>query len=372
MLKKLLITIAAILLIVGTLGGIKGLQIAALIASGANASMPAEPVTTAVVTQDYWEPTLKAVGSLTAVQGVTVAAETPGKVVAINFEPGATVNAGDLLLQQDTSIEEAMLRSAEASMALAKINLNRAQELIGKASISQSEVDTADAQFKQAAAQADNVRAAIAKKTIRAPFAGRLGIRLVNLGQTLREGEGIVSLQTLDPIFINFTLPQQELARLAIGLTVRVTSDAAPGQALEGKITAINPEVDASTRNVRVQATLANPSFVLRPGMFASAAVVLPTKDTVLAIPATAVLYAPYGDSVFVVEPAKEGGGKVVRQQFVRLGVARGDYVAIKSGLKAGETVVTTGVFKLRNGTAVTVDNTLSPDFKLDPKPTDS
>ncbi len=257
-------------------------------------------------------------------------------------------------------------------MALAKINLDRARELIGKASISQSEVDTADAQFKQAAAQADNVRAAIAKKTIRAPFTGRLGIRLVNLGQTLKEGEGIVSLQTLDPIFINFTLPQQELARLAISLTVRVTSDAAPGQALEGKITAINPEVDASTRNVRVQATLANPSFVLRPGMFASAAVVLPSKDTVLAIPASAVLYAPYGDSVFVVEPAKEGGGQVVRQQFVRLGVARGDYVAIKSGLKVGETVVTTGVFKLRNGTAVTVDNTLSPDFKLDPKPTDS
>ncbi len=372
MLKKIIITAGGLLLIVGLLGGIKGMQIAALIASGANASMPPEVVTTIAVTEDRWEPTLKAVGSLTAVQGVTVAAESPGKVVGIHFEPGATVQAGDLLLQQDTSIEEAMLRSAEASMALAKVNLARAQELIGKATIAQSELDAADAQFKQALAQADNVRATIAKKTIRAPFSGRLGIRLVNLGQTLKEGEAIVSLQTLDPIFINFTLPQQELARLQLALTVRVTSDAAPGQVFEGKITAINPEVDAATRNVRVQATLANPSAVLRPGMFASVAVVLPTNDAVLAIPATAVLYAPYGDSVFVVEDAKEGSGKVVRQQFVRLGVTRGDFVAVKSGLKAGETVVTTGVFKLRNGSAVAPDNTLSPDFKLDPKPNDS
>lgn len=372
MLKKLLITAGGLLLIVGLLGGIKGMQIAALIASGANASIPPEVVTSATVVEDNWEPTLKAVGSVTAVQGVTVAAEMPGKVVAIHFEAGAAVEAGDLLVEQDTSIEEAMLRSAEASMALAKVNLERARELIGKASIAQSELDAADAQFKQAQAQADNVRATIAKKTIRAPFAGRLGIRLVNLGQTLKEGEAIVSLQTLDPIFVNFTLPQQELARLQLDLTVRVTSDAAPGRVFEGKITAINPDVDAATRNVRVQATLANPAGTLRPGMFGSVAVVLPARDPVLAIPATAVLYAPYGDSVFVIEPAKEGGGHVVRQQFVRLGAARGDFVAVKSGLKAGESVVTTGVFKLRNGAAVAIDNTLSPEFKLDPKPNDS
>jgi membrane fusion protein (multidrug efflux system) len=372
MVKKILITSAGLLLIIGLLGGIKGLQIAALIASGADATVPAETVTTAVVREDHWQPALNAVGSLTAVQGVVVAAETPGKVVDIQFEPGATVQAGDLLLRQDTSIEEAMLRSAEASVALAQVNLDRARELSGKATISRSELDVAEAEFKQAQAQADNVRANIAKKQIRAPFSGRLGIRLVNLGQTLREGDGIVSLQTLDPIFLNFSLPQQDLARISLGLTVRLSTDAVPGESLEGRISAINPEVDATTRNVRVQATLANPSAKLRPGMFATAAVMLPTESKVLAIPATAVLYAPYGDSVFVVEDAKEGGGKVVRQQFVRLGVARGDFVAVTSGVKAGETVVTTGVFKLRNGAAVMVDNTLAPDFRLAPTPKDS
>jgi len=222
-------------------------------------------------------------------------------------------------------------------------------------------------------AQADTIRATIAKKNIRAPFAGLLGIRLVNLGEFLHEGDAIVSLQSLDPIFVNFLLPQQELSKIGLGLKVRVTTDALPGEVIEGTITAINPQVDASTRNIRIQATVANPRERLRPGMFAEVAVVLAGRNEVIAIPATSVLYAPYGDSVFVVEEKKsEKAGepvKRVRQQFARLGEKRGDFVSVVSGVKEGEAVVSTGVFKLRNGQDVVVDNTLSPEFKLRPVP---
>ncbi|HUL52972.1 MAG TPA: efflux RND transporter periplasmic adaptor subunit [Opitutaceae bacterium] len=376
MFKKLAITIIGLVVLVGVLGGIKGLQFQTMFAAGAGMKPPPEPVTTATVTEEAWAPTIDAIGSLTAVQGVTVAAELDGKIVQIAFEPGSVVKAGDLLVRQDTSTEEAQLRSAEASAALARINLERARELRTQSTIAQSELDAADAQSKQAAAQADNIRATIAKKTIRAPFDGRLGIRLVNLGQSLKSGDAIVSLQSLDPIYVNFLLPQQRLSQLARDLVVRVTSDAVPGTVIEGRITAINPDVDSATRNVRVQATLANSSEHLHPGMFANVSVVLPSTDQVLVIPATAVLYAPYGNSVFVVEPKKDDQGgqatEVLRQQLVRLGTRRGDFVAVTSGLKAGETVVTSGVFKLRNGIAVTVNNSLAPNAQLAPHPADS
>jgi membrane fusion protein (multidrug efflux system) len=376
MFKKLAITIAGLVVLVGLLGGIKGLQFQTMFAAGAGMTPPPEPVTTAVVTAESWAPTIDAIGSLTAVQGVTVAAELDGKVVQIAFVPGSVVRAGDLLLRQDTSTEEAQLRSADASVALARINLERDRELRAQATIAQSELDAADAQFKQATAQADNIRATIAKKTIRAPFDGRLGIRLVNLGQSLKSGDAIVSLQSLDPIYVNFLLPQQRLSELAPDLVVRVTSDAEPGQVREGKITAINPDVDSATRNVRVQATLGNADEHLHPGMFVNASVVLPHVDQVLVIPATAVLYAPYGNSVFVVEAKKDDrtgkATEVLRQQLVRLGARRGDFIAVTSGLKAGETVVTSGVFKLRNGIAVTVNNSLAPNAQLAPHPTDS
>ncbi len=361
---------------IGILGGIKGLQIDRMIAQGSQSAPPPETVTTAVVRADSWESLLTSVGSLAAVQGVMVTAELTGKVVRIAFEPGTMVKAGDILVQQDTSSEAAQLRAAEATVALAKINLDRLSKLLEKRTISKSEYDNLEAQFKQAVAQADNIRAVIAKKTIRAPFAGRLGIRLVNLGQILNDGEPIVSLQSLDPIFVNFLLPQQHLEQVQPGLAVRVTTDALPGQVIAGKITAINPEVDAATRNIRIQATVANRQERLRPGMFVNVAVVLPAPEKVLAIPSTAVLYAPYSDSVFVVDEKQSGKdeqpGKVVRQQIVELGEKRGDFVAVVSGLKQGETVVSTGVFKLRNGQAVLVDNTLSPEFKLAPKPEDS
>ncbi len=370
--KRIILSIVGVIVLAGGLGGIKFLQIGRMSAQALQ-TPPPETVTTAVARRQTWESLLPAVGSLQAVQGVTVEAELAGKVVHIAFEPGTKVRAGDLLVKQDTSLEEAQLRAAEAAATLAKTNLERTKELFLKKSISKSEWDNAETQFKQAVAQADTIRATIAKKNIRAPFAGLLGIRLVNLGEFLHEGDAIVSLQSLDPIFVNFLLPQQELAKMGSGLKVRVTTDALPGEVIEGTITAINPQVDAATRNVRIQATVANPRDRLRPGMFAEVAVVLPGRNEVLAIPATSVLYAPYGDSIFVVEDKQsEKTGqpvKRVRQQFARLGEKRGDFVSVVSGVKEGEAVVSTGVFKLRNGQDVVVDNTLSPEFKLRPVP---
>jgi len=370
--NRIILSIVGVLVLVAGLGGIKFLQVGRMSAQALQ-TPPPETVTSAVARRQTWESVLPAVGSLQAVQGVTVEAELAGKVVQIAFEPGTKVRAGDLLVKQDTSLEEAQLRAAEAAATLAKNNLERTKELFIKNTISKSEWDNAETQFKQAVAQGDAIRATIAKKNIRAPFAGLLGIRLINLGEFLHEGDAIVSLQSLDPIFVNFLLPQQELAKMGLGLKVRVTTDALPGEVIEGTVTAINPQVDASTRNIRIQATVANPRERLRPGMFAEVAVVLPDRNEVLAIPATSVLYAPYGDSIFVVDDKKgEGSGqpvRVVRQQFARLGEKRGDFVSVLSGLKEGETVVSTGVFKLRNGQDVVVDNTLSPEFKLRPRP---
>jgi len=374
--KRIIITLVGLAVVIGILGGIKGLQIDRMIAQGSQMVPPPEPVTTAVARTEAWESVLTSVGSLAAVQGVTVTAELAGKIVNIAFKPGTLARAGDLLVQQDTSSEEAQLRATEATVALAKLNLERLGKLLSERTISQSQFDNADAQFKQAVAQSDNIRATIAKKTIRASFAGRLGIRLVNVGQMLNPGDAIVSLQSLDPIFVDFLLPQQQLAQVQTGLPVRVVTDALLGEVVDGKITAINPQVDSATRNIRIQATIPNAEERLRPGMFVNVAVVLPAKTKVLCIPATAVLYAPYSDSVFVVEEKtdeKSGkAGRAVRQQFAQLGEKRGDFVAIVSGLKEGDTVVSTGVFKLRNGQSVIEDNTLAPEFKIAPKPDDN
>lgn len=374
--KRIFFTIVGLLVLIGVLGGVKSLQILRMSAHGKQFMPPPETVTAFEVHPESWESLLTSVGSLEAVQGVMVTAELKGKVEGIAFKPGAMVRAGDLLVQQDISSETAQLRASEASAALAKITLERIRKLLTEKTVSQSQYDNADAQYKQAEAQLDTIRSAISKKTIRAPFSGRLGIRLINLGQILNEGDAIVSLQSLDPIFVNFSLPQQQLSQVQPGLTVRVTTDVLPGRVIEGKITAINPAVDAATRNIRVQATAANLKEQLRPGMFVNVAVVLPAQEKVLPIPETAVLYAPYSDSVFVVEEKKSEKnsppGKSLRQQFVRLGEKRGDFIAVLSGLKEGETIVSTGVFKLRNGQAIVVDNTLAPEFKLMPKTSDN
>jgi membrane fusion protein (multidrug efflux system) len=379
MIKKVLVyaaTVFGLLVVIVALGGTKKLQFAAMGAAGAAFAPPPETVTAAAATEETWENLLTANGSIAPVQGVTVGAEVPGKVTAINFESGASVAAGDLLVQLDVSTETAQLRSAESVADLAKINLGRARELRENGTNASADLDSAEAQAKQAAAAADNIRAVIAKKSIRAPFAGRLGIRLVQLGQILKDGEAIVTLHTVDPIYVNFALPQQFLPSLKEGERVRLTTDAAPGENFTGKITAIAPEIDSVTRNLRIQATFANPAAKLRSGMFGSVAVLLPSTGATLVIPSTAILHAPYGDSVFVISEGKNAKTgameKTIRQQFIRVGTARGDFVTVVSGLKPGEQVVTTGVFKLRPGMAVIVDNKLAPKSELAPKPANS
>lgn len=376
MIKKIVLALLGVLLLVGSLASLKLLQFQTLFAQGANFVQPPTTVTTTEVKQDTWQPTLTAVGSVTAVQGVQISAEVAGTVKHIAFESGAAVQKGDLLVELDTGVEQAQLRSAIASVELAHANQERTRDLRGKKMIAQADLDTAEAQAKQAEAQIDNIQAVIAKKTIRAPFAGRVGIRQVNLGQFLNTGDPIVTLQALDPVYVDFSMPQQRLAQLKTGLTVQVSTDAFPERNFKGALTAINPEVDTVTRNVRLQATLANPQGLLRPGMYVDVAAVLPAIEAVRVIPATAVLYAPYGDSVFVVEDQRDEKtgktGKVLNQRFVRLGKTRGDFVIVESGLDVGQTIVTTGVFKLRNGMAVVIDNKLAPDFQTDPKPTNS
>ncbi|MEE4377647.1 MAG: efflux RND transporter periplasmic adaptor subunit [Candidatus Competibacteraceae bacterium] len=376
MLKKLLLTVLGVTIVVGAIVYAKLGQFAAMTEAGTNMVLPPETVTAMTIRADQWEQSISAIGTLSAVQGVMVGAEIVGRITRIGFESGMAVNAGDVLVQLDTSSEEAQLASAEAAAALAKANLTRTRDLSARKLVSRADIDTADAQAKEALAQVENIRTLIAKKTIRAPFAGRLALRQVNLGQILSEGDPIVSLQTLDPIHVDFSVPQQHIPLLRNGMQVRLTADAAPGDIFAGQITAVSPEVDPVTRNVRVQALIGNAEEKLRAGMFATVEVVLPDKQAVLAIAATAVLYAPYGDSVFVIEEQQnEQSGeteRMLRQQFVRLGRTRGDFVEVVDGLKPGETVVTTGVFKLRSGMAVVIDNTLAPMPKLNPQPADS
>jgi membrane fusion protein (multidrug efflux system) len=368
--KRILLAFLGLAIIIGALGVVKALQIKAMIEQGKKFVPPPETVTTAVAKAESWETALTAVGTLTAVQGVTVAAELPGKVVEVAFEPGTKVKKGELLIRQDTSSEEAQLPGALAQVKLTRTILERAEKMLAEQIISKSDYDTAVASHEQALAQTQTIRATIGKKTVRAPFGGHLGIRQINLGQLLREGDPVVTLQSLDPIYVNFTIPQQQLPLLRAGLPVRVTSDAFPGLKIDGRVTTVNPLVDDETRNVQVQATTANPGEALRPGMFINAAIGLPVRLKVLSIPVTAVLYAPYGDSVFVVDDGAKGKeGKVLRQQFVRLGEKRGDFIAVIEGLKEGETVVSTGVFKLHNGQAAVVDNKLAPPFQKSPGP---
>ncbi len=363
--------IGGLVLAAGVLGGIKALQIGAMIAQGEQMVPPPESVSTAKVERRAWQPELKAVGSLSPVQGVMISAELSGVVRQIAFENGATVRAGDLLVQLDTELEEAQLRSAEAQAELALLELDRARKLRDDKTIARSEWDAVDSRHKQALASVEALRATIAKKTLRAPFAGRAGIRQVNVGQFVDAGNPIVTLQSMDPIYADFFMPQQRLAELATGLRVRVETDSCPGKEFGGTLSAINAEVEAATRNIRLQATVPNPDGVLRPGMFVRVAVLLAGKEDLLTIPATSVLYAPYGNSVFVLEQA-DGGGRVARQRFVRLGPSMGDYIAVSQGLKEGEEVVSAGAFKLRGGMPVTVNNAISPETHLRPRPDDT
>jgi membrane fusion protein (multidrug efflux system) len=372
--KTLGIAIGGVLAVAFLLVAIKGLQIFTMVTT--KPPMPVATVTSAVVQEEDWAPVLSAVGSISAVQGAVVSTELGGVVSQIAFENGSSAKKGDLLVQLDASAEEAQLHSAEADMELARADLERSRDLAARKVISKADLDAAESKFKQKSGSVDQMRSMITKKTVRAPFDGALGIRLVNAGQMINAGQQVVSLQSLDPVFADFTLPQQYFSKLSAGLEIRVTTDAVPGRVFHGKLTAVNSMVDVATRNVSVQATLENSDHALRPGMFAKVEVVLPEKQRALVIPGSAISYAPFGDSVFVIEKKKDPKtgqeSQTIRQQFVRLGEARGDFVSITNGLKAGEAVVGTGVFKLRNGMAVTINNDLAPKPEVNPTPADT
>ena len=373
--RKLLLSFVLLLVVVGVLAGIKTLQINALIAAGKAFAQPPETVSSFVAREEKWQGMLNAIGSVVAVQGVVITPEIPGLVQEIAFESGATVSKGDLLVRLDASLEKAQLSAVEAQVQLAEVNLQRIRTLSDQNMVSKSELDAADATLKQYKGNADAIQATIDKKTIRAPFTGRLGIRQINLGQNLDTGKAIVSLQALTPIYAEFSLPQQELARLKTGMAVHLATDAYAGRQFEGTLTAINPDLDPATRSVGLQATLDNSEKLLRPGMFTRVEILLGEEKNVLIIPATAVVSAPYGDSVYVIEPGSDGKGKeqlIVHQQFIRTGVARGDFIAVETGLKPGQKVVSAGGFKLRNGISVIENNNLVPKASENPRPTDA
>lgn len=376
MLKKLILTAVGLALVVGAIIYAKVGQFAAMGDAAANMALPPETVTAMTLKEAYWEQVIEATGTVSAVQGVTVGSEVGGRVSEITFRSGAAVTKGDVLIRLDTASEKAQLQAAEAAAALAKADLIRVRKLGKRNLAAEDAVDRAEAEVKKTVAQIDVIRASIDKKTVRAPFSGRLGLRQVDLGQILHQGDPIVVLQTLDPVYVDFSVPQRQLLRLKEGMQVRVTADIAPQKTYQGRIIAVSPLVDMVTRNIRVRASVDNPEESLRAGMFANVEVVLPDKQKVLPVVTTAILYAPYGDSIFVIESRRnEQTGKdeqVLRQQFVRLGRARGDFVDVTQGLKAGDQVVTSGVFKLRSGMQVVIDNTLAPKASLAPAPGDS
>lgn len=378
-----LITIFGLLVAVGLLVAIKGAQIGMLIGFGKQAEKdgpPPEVVGTAVAEEQSWEGTLTSVGSVASAKGVALAADVPGVVTRISFESGATVKQGQVLVELDANVERAQLASALARKELATTTIARTRALAAKGAIAQAQLDADEAQLRTATTDVEGLSAQIAKKTIRAPFAGKLGIRSVNLGQYLQPGTPVTVLETIDAVHVDFSLPQQRLGDVAVGQPVRITVAGAGTPPLDGTIAAVDPTVEATTRTIKLRADVSNKTEGLRPGMFVQVAVVLPQKTKSVTVPATAVVHAPYGDSVFVIEErkpetpgiAKTPDGKpvkVARQQFVRVAGARGDFVALLDGVKASEEIVTAGAFKLRNNAPVVVDNTKQPVPKLDPRP---
>jgi len=395
--RRWLIAGGALLLIVVFLAGTKFLQIFTMIQAGKKMVPPPVAVTTAKVQEVEWQPVRPAVGTLIAIRATTLSAELFGTVREIGFENGSLVKKGQMMVRFDTSAEQAQLQSAQADLALAKQTLDRAESLRKQEVNTQAELESAQARDKQTRAAVVNLQAIINKKIIRAPFDGRAGIRAVELGQVVSPGAPIISLQTVSPIYAEFQLPQQALADVKLDQKVLVKVDVFPGSTWEGTITTINPEVDPATRNVRMRATVENPDGRLNPGMFASVAVEAGKASQAMVVPATSIIYAPYGDSVYLVAeqkddpkddpankgepakkappaPAKAPGDKptlIAQQQFVRLGERRGDYVQVLDGLKGGESIVSNGAFKLRNGQTIMINNALAPPANMVPSPVD-
>ena len=352
-------------------------QVRAAIAQNSSFQPPPEAVTTITVRQESWPARLSAIGTAVAVQGVIVSADLPGVVERIGFDSGSAVARGTVLAELDVRQERAQLASAEAALELARLNLERSRGLREAGILAQADLDSAQATYTQAGALVGQIRATIDRKTIRAPFSGILGIRQANVGQYLAAGDKIVPLQSLDPIYVNFSVPQQDVGRLRSGTEVSVKAQGEAGKpvVLAGKVTAVDAVIDEATRNVQVQATLANPSGNVKPGMFVEVEASLGSSTSVIALPGSAISYAPYGDSVFVVKELRRPNGvpyRGVEQQFVKLGPSRGDQVAVLSGLAPGQEVVTSGAFKLRTGAAVEVNNRVQPGNDPAPKPQDS
>lgn len=375
--------VIAVILLIVVIGGAKFLQIKAMIAGAAKYAQPPAAVTTTVAKTQTWQPVLNSVGALKAVNGVVVTTELPGTVAQISFESGAWVKKGDLLLKIDTRQEDAILEQALAKLELSKVTLARQKDLLAKKAIAQSDYDSAAADMLQNNALVENAKAVIARKTITAPFDGVLGIRQVNLGQYLNAGTGIVPLQSLDPIYVDFSIPQQDINKIAVGKKIRFTVNGIEGKEYEGEISSLDSLVDPATRNIAVEATVHNEDGKMRPGMFVKVEVLLPPQEGVVAIPSSAINYAPYGNSVFIVKPKKDDKGQpvktadgkdalVVEETFVTTGPTRGDMVSIVTGLKDGDEVVTSGVFKLHGGADVLINNTVQPGNEENPKPPDS
>lgn len=366
-----LAAVIAVVVLIAVLGGIWGIHLRSMMAGGFQP--PPETVATVSVESTQWQGSRAAIGSLVALRGVTLSAEITGRVREILFESGSAVKKGAVLVRLDVSTEQAQLESAKADASLSKLTLSRARHLRQGNVNTQADLENAEAHATQGEAAVAALQATLAKKTIVAPFDGRIGIRQIELGQIVSSGNPIASLQTVTPIYAEFSLPQQAVAELKLGQKVDVLTDTYPGSKWQGAVTIINPEVDIATRNVRVRATLENPDGRLTPGMYVAVDVLSDEQRPVTSIPATSVIFAPYGDSVYVVEANKEAGksGLLAKQRFVRLGERRGDFVAVVSGLSAGEQVVSGGAFKLRNGVSVVVNNALATPAELSPKPSD-
>lgn len=375
MAKRMFLTLAVLAAILGGLGFVKFRQVQAAIAQGTSYQPPPTAVTTVIAKREIWPSTMSVIGTVAAIQGVTIGADLPGTVDKIHFESGQWVHDGDILVELDTRQERAQLASLEAQRDLASINYERAQELVKAGVISRSDYDNATAQQKATEAQVADTRAAIARKTIRAPFTGLLGIRQISLGQYLAAGQAIVSLQSLNPIYVNFGVPQQDTPKVVPGHILRVTNADLPGMAFSGRITALDSVINEQTRNIQVQAILTNKDNRLRPGMFVQVELPVGKSREVVPLPASAINYAPYGDSVFVVREMKDQKGNTyrgVQQQVVKIDGSQGDQVAIVSGLNPGDEVVSSGAFRLRNGAPVLVNNTVKPENNPSPKPQDS
>lgn len=367
---------SSLVLLILFLVGTKGLQFKKMGEVGASMQPPPESVSTSFVERQTWPRRLRAIGSIEPVKGVQLDAEVPGIVSAINFENGQEVHEGDVLVQLDIAPEAALLNSEKANAQLARIELNRAQRLRDTNSVAQSELDRARANYDIAIAQVKNTEAIIEQKTIRAPFKGRVGIRQINLGKYLSSGAPIVTIQSYDRVFVNFTLPQQTISQISTGARLTLESDAYPGKNFEGSLTAISPQIDPITRTIKLQGTLENPDGLLRSGLFVDVTVTLPESDEALTIPATSIVYAPYGNSIFKVRrKIDEKTGKpaiTVEQSFIRIGKRKGDFVSVLEGLEEGDEIVSAGAFKLRNNMPVSVENKMAPSPKLEPNPKNS